>query len=278
MKAMRLMAPGAPLALTEVTPRTTTPGSVPVLLAMDGSGGFLCVAESGSNDVAVFSINSSSGALTLVAQQFGPTAPIGTTPISMKLSPSGNVLYVGGGAGAQGLVLFFGLSSGMLTAIGSSSTDGASPYGLAIDPSGSFLYAANAGSNSIAEFTIDSSTGSLTPVLGSPLGGALTDPTTLLIDPSGKYLYVANNTSSGTLAAYTIGTGGALTVLSGSPFSVGANPNAMIADPNGKYLLVGTQGGSAQIHVFGLVESSGTLSSLSSYSTSNTPTSIVIMP
>ena len=88
---------------------------------------------------------------------------------------------------------------------------------------------------------------------------------------------MVNNTSSGTLAAYTIDTGGALTVLSNSPFTVGANPYSLVADPGGKYLLVGTQGSSGQIHVFGLNESNGTLSSLAPYSTGNTATSIVVM-
>ena len=88
---------------------------------------------------------------------------------------------------------------------------------------------------------------------------------------------MANNISSGTLTAYTIDAGGALTVLSTSPFTVGANPYSLVADPSGKYLLVGTQGSGAQIHVFGLNESNGTLSSLATYSTENTATSIVVM-
>ena len=63
-------------ALTEMTPRQTV-GTAPTLLAMDPSGKFLYVANSGSFDISVFSINSSTGVLSLVTQTGGSTASIG---------------------------------------------------------------------------------------------------------------------------------------------------------------------------------------------------------
>src|SRR5438270_10349258 len=77
-------------ALTEVTPRPAA-GITPVLLVMDTAGAFLYVANAGSNNISVFSFNSNSGALTAVT---GSPFPIGIIPLDMKLSPSGNVLYV----------------------------------------------------------------------------------------------------------------------------------------------------------------------------------------
>ena len=255
--------------LTEVTPRPAA-GTVPMLLTMDSAGTHLYVANSISNDISVFSISSSDGALTVVP---GSPFPIGIAPISMKLSPSGNFLYVGG-AGSPGLVEAFSLSAGTLTPIGSYQT-GTNPYGLAIDSTGTYLYTANAGGNSISEFTIDS-TGALSEISGSPIGESYSTPAALLVDPSGKYLYVANQ-GSNNVAAYTIASDGSLTILSNSPFSAGSGPNSLAADPSGKYLLVGEQSGNS-IQVFGLTSSNGTLSSVGSYSTGSAPTSIVVTP
>src|SRR5690349_16824917 len=83
-------------ALTEKTPRFTV-GTAPTLLAMDSSGSFLYVGNSGSFDISVFSIDASTGALTAIAQSGGgATAPIGMSPLNMQLSPSGNTLFVTG--------------------------------------------------------------------------------------------------------------------------------------------------------------------------------------
>ncbi len=256
-------------ALTEVTPRPSV-GTTPILLAMDSAGSFLFVANAGApSSISVFSINSTSGALTAVT---GSPFPIGILPLNMKLSPSGSFLYVSG-AGSPGVVQAFSLNAGTLTPVaGSPFTAGTNPYGLAIDPSGSHLYAGNFGDNSISEFTIGSD-GALTQISGSPLGISFSAPLSLLVDPSGKYLYVANEGSSN-IAAYTIASGGTLTTLSNSPFTTGSQPSFLAADPSGKYLLVGSQSGGIQ--VFGLNSTNGTLTSVATYSAGNTPTSIVV--
>jgi DNA-binding beta-propeller fold protein YncE len=54
---------------------------------------------------------------------------------------------------------------------GSPFSAGSTPYELAIDPSGKYLYVAIGGADRIAGFSIDSATGALTPVPGSPVTG-----------------------------------------------------------------------------------------------------------
>jgi 6-phosphogluconolactonase (cycloisomerase 2 family) len=265
-----LDATGAP---TEVTPRTVV-GTSPSLMEMDPGGAFLYVASSGSNgSISAFSIDSSSGALTVVA---GSPFSIGIFPLNMKLSPSGGFLYVTGAtSGTTGVIEAFAVTAGVLTVLNTSPfVTGPSPYGLAIDPAGAHLYTANTLGNSISEFTINSD-GSLTQLAGSPIGQTYLSPLALLVDPSGKYLYGANEGSSN-LGAYAIGSDGSLTLLTNSPFVTGAQPNLVVSDPSGKYLFVGNQS-SAAIQSFSL-DSTGTLTSVASYSTSNTPSSIVISP
>jgi 6-phosphogluconolactonase (cycloisomerase 2 family) len=261
--------------LTEVTPRTSVApnGTTPALMVMDSAGKFLYVGNTGSSNISVFSIDASSGALTPVANS---PFLIGTTPLNIKLSPSGSYLYVTAGPGTPGSVEVFTVSAGGSLSFSSLTNTGTSPYGLAIDPSGTYLYTANFGDNSISEFTINSD-GSLTELSGSPVGGAptISSPLALLVDNSGKYLYVANSGTSSNLAAYAIGSDGGLTLLTNSPFITNSGPNVIASDPSGKYLFVGNQK-TPEIQSFSLDPSSGTLTSVGSYPVPNTPTSIAI--
>ena len=255
-------------AITEVTPRTPT-GTTPSVLVMDPAGSYLYAANAESNNIWVYSINSSSGQLTTV----GAPIPLGLTPLNMVLAPSGNFLYVTGAA-YPGLIEAFSVNAGVLTLVQVQQT-GDNPYGLVINPGGSNLYTANFTDNSISEFSI-SSDGSLTELAGSPIGETYTSPFALLVDNSGTYLYVANE-GSGNLGAYTIASGGGLTLLSSSPFTTNAQPSMIASDPNGLYLFVGNQRGPA-IESFSLATSDGALSEVGSYAVANTPTSIAVLP
>jgi 6-phosphogluconolactonase (cycloisomerase 2 family) len=259
--------------LQEMTPRPSV-GTAPTLLAMDAAGSFLYVADAGSNDIYVFSIDSSTGLLT----QVGTSIPIGFSPINMKLAPSGNFMYITGQE-SQGFVEVFTVNAGAIAPLKPASvfTTGNNPYGLAIAPGGGFLYTGNKLDNSISEFTINAD-GSLTQLPNSPLGEASTfaAPSALLIDKSGTYLYVANQGSSN-LAGYSIGSDGSITLLSTSPFGTGSQPSSLATDPGGKHLFVGNQSSPA-VQSFSIDTSSGTLTSVQSYSVTGTPTSMAVTP
>ena len=260
-------------AITQNT--TFNVGTAPTLLAIDSSGSFLYVGNSGSFDISVFSIDSSTGSLTAVTQSGGGTsASIGLSPLNMQLSPSGKTLFVTGQAiVGQGSIEAFPLTNGVLGTPVVSAT-GNTPYGLAIDSGGTHLYTGNKIDNSISAFTIN---GDNSLTLISTTGETSTGPVALFIDKSGKYLYVANSQSSGNLAAFTIGSDGGITLLANSPFATGAQPSFVAGDSSGKYLFVGNQS-TPVIQSFSLDGSTGTLTSVSSYSVPATPTSIIITP
>lgn len=261
-------------ALTEKTPRATA-GTAPTLLTMDPSGSYLYVANSGSFDISVFSIDSSTGVLKPVEQTGGTTAGIGLSALSMQLSASGDTLFVTGQAGTQGYIEEFPVSNGVLGSpvTGSPFITGNGPYGLAINSSGTYLYTANKIDNSISAFSIGS-TGALTLISTIGVTTANASPVSLFIDKSGKYLYVANQ-GSANLAGYSIGSNGSLTLLTASPFATGSQPDFVTGDSSGDYLFVGNQS-TTVIQSFSLDTSTGTLTSVSSYSVPGTPTSIVI--
>jgi DNA-binding beta-propeller fold protein YncE len=86
--------------------------------------------------------------------------------------------------------------------------------------SGGFAYVANCGSAcgssgpaGVSAYTIDGTTGALTPVAGSPFP-ARSAPRSVTADPTGQFAYVANQhpNVSNSVSAYVIGvTTGALT-------------------------------------------------------------------
>jgi 6-phosphogluconolactonase len=266
--------------LIEVPPRTpVTPlGSVPQRLLMDPAGAFLYVANALSNNISIFAIDSSTGALTQA-----PGSPVSTvqTPLNMVLNPAGNLLFVSFASQPLGFIETFSVNAGTLQLLSPlTSSTGVNPSGLAVDPSGTYLYVANTQSNAIAIFTIGASgtpAGSLTPIQGSPLANTYLDPAFLLIDPKGQNLYVANQ-GSNNVAVYTLNASGLPVALTTSTstfaFTTISAPSVLALDPNGGYLFVGNVGSSAAIQAFGV--NSGNLNPLRTYRVGNSASSIVV--
>ena len=61
---------------------------------------------------------------------------------------------------------------------------------------GRYAYVANEGANDISAFSIDSTSGFLAPIAGSPFASGGTQPVAVAVDPNGTHLYVANNASN----------------------------------------------------------------------------------
>src|SRR5260370_2253286 len=72
---------------------------------------------------------------------------------------------------------------------------GSHPDAVSLDPSGKFAYITNDLTNDVSAFTVDSATGSLTPVPGPPFAAGST-PFPLTLDPSGTFVYAANSPSA----------------------------------------------------------------------------------
>jgi 6-phosphogluconolactonase len=265
--------------LIENFPRTPIGplASLPQLLAMDPAGGFLYVANAASNNISVFSIDSSTGRLTQVN---GSPFSVGLSPLALQLTPAGNYLYVSAASDPLGLVVTYSVNAGVLTLAGPpTSTAGINPNGLAIDPKGGYLYVANTGSNSIAIFAIAPAGGGLTQVVNSPLDDIYSNPFALTLDAAGQYLYVANQ-GSNNVAVYSIDPTTGLPVslttsTSTFAFTTESNPSVLAEDPNGGYLFVGNQGSGAGIQAFGV--NSGNLNPLFTYKQGNAPLSIVVL-
>lgn len=107
---------------------------------------------------------------------------------------------------------------------------------VATDPAGRFVYASsysNGSAKTLYAFSVDPTTGLLTPLLNSPFPGG---GDTIVIDPTGRFLYAEGGTPGFMLSASSLdAVTGVPTLLPGSPFRVnGASP--MVVDPSGNFL------------------------------------------
>jgi 6-phosphogluconolactonase (cycloisomerase 2 family) len=206
-------------------------------LATTPDGRFLYGADASGN-IFAFRLNKATGVPTSL-----PGSPFASGPNSqLVVDPSGKFLYATDDD-VIGSVLAFAIdSAGALSPVPGSPFVIASanvvdlnsePYGI-LD-TGSFVYVALSNTNQVAAFSVDSETGGLTHVPGSPFAAG-NAPSFFAI--AKNFLY-AVNAADGTISAYSINPGsGALTPVPGSPFGSGGGTLAI--DPSEKYLYLGT--------------------------------------
>jgi 6-phosphogluconolactonase len=239
--------------LREVQQSPYLVGQEPRSLAMDPAGRFLYVAHQSSNGVTAFSMNAA-GVLTPVPGS--PFSTGGNAPsigCSVVVDPTGKFLYLVDTSN----VYSFGIDSSTgalrLIATAPGPTLGG---GLAVDPAGKFLYAVGSGSNSIVTFTINRTTGEITPSTSSPL--ALQDGAyTISLDPSGRFAYTVEQGQ--TLVAYST-QNGILTSLDGSYSGALGSPQLTI-DPTGSFIYAPQDGNANSVSGF-RINTSGNLSGL----------------
>lgn len=153
-----------------------------------------------------------------------------------------------------------------------------------------FLYVANSGdsfpgvlvpntqvSNTISGYAINSTTGALTPLPGSPFTAG-SNPYALTLDPASQFLYVANRVSN-TISAFTVNAStGALTQIPGSPFAAGSAPDAVAVSPSGQFLYEANQVDNT-IWVYSIDAETGALTPIGSpFAAGITPTSLTMDP
>jgi 6-phosphogluconolactonase len=142
----------------------------------------------------------------------------------------------------------------------------AQPNGLAVATLGSpgpFLYVADTGQ--IDALQVNTSTGALTAVAGSPFTSGTN--TYLTVDPMNRFVFAADTNSAGAVYAFTIDAStGALTAVPGSPFLLGsgsspAQPSQIAVDSSGNFVYV-TLPSAGQVAGFSIDGSSGVLTAI----------------
>jgi 6-phosphogluconolactonase len=214
-------------ALTKINSYTTAL-LAPDWLTVDPTGRFLfvaviCCGNPGAG-VTAYSINSNSGALTLVnGSPFALPSGMGSAN-AVTADPTGRFVYVSGGSqsGLNGVAAFsVNSSKGMLTLVTPAPIPGGiAPWALTVDPTDRYLYMTN-NDNTISGYKIDNTTGIPIQMANSPFtaGGATRG---IVVDPSGKFVYLVDSIDAW---GFSINSGnGTITAVPGAPFPAGSDP------------------------------------------------------
>ncbi len=195
-------------------------------------GDFLYASNTGSNSISAFTIDSSTGALTLVGSPFATQGSNSSTlsGISLAATADGKYLYAGT---TDGNITIYSIDSttGALTPMtsGSPVSAGGATTSMKVTPNGKFLAVALYNSNKVAMFAIQSG-GGLTPVSGSPFtanqgSGYITG---IDINCAGTLLFAGRNGPD--IDVFNINSDGTLSELTNSPFSTGSvSSNQVVA-------------------------------------------------
>lgn len=190
-----------------------------------------------------------SGALTPLS---GNPVAIGPGTIgasSVVVDPSGKYVYVTAADSFSANIYGFSrnTTTGALSPLPTFPipVDGMSNHST-FDPTGHFLLVTGTGvfggRGGVDVFTLDSATGGLTLVVGTPIPVGV-DPAGVVIVPSGRYVYIPN-TADATISAFAFdSTSGSLSPVAGSPFPSGGRgsingPLGIAADNQNKFVFV----------------------------------------
>jgi 6-phosphogluconolactonase len=151
----------------------------PYSLAVDPTGSVLYtanIASTAAGSISAFTVSSTNGVLTPASPQ-----PLAIPALNfISIDPRGDFLFV---TEKDAIALYpITRSTAMLGAAvaGPAFTSGSNPYSASVDNTGQFVYVANNGTANVSEFLLDSNTGVLTPMQGSPVAAG-SDPTFIAI-------------------------------------------------------------------------------------------------
>jgi 6-phosphogluconolactonase (cycloisomerase 2 family) len=226
-------------------------------------GKYLYVANVGSDNITIFRVNKTTGALTAVGSPVatgnssGCSGRYGSPPhyapgISLAITKDGDFLYAATG-GSQNICIFSVAKNGTLSPVGGLVPLPDYPDGISVRPDGKFLAVALVDLNEVAMFSIGPK-GALTAVPGSPFaGGGSGSPNGVAgvdFNPRGDLLFAGYANIGATIVdVFGVGHNGTLSLVTGSPFTfdLGTSNSNVVLDPSGHILYVSNQTSSSVI-------------------------------
>jgi 6-phosphogluconolactonase len=252
------------------------------------TGDYLYVANGNNTYIAGFGI-STAGALSVL-----PSSPYnnGVAAQALAITPTNSFLYA---STTSGIFCYAINSNGSITVQNNGSAVAADVVAtsLQVDSTGNYLLAAGIGTSIAAQaigiYQINTTTGLLTALTGSPLAlytgkgttATVVTPTGMLITPNNSYVYVSLQSLG--VQVLTLGTGGALSTGSTPtflpPLSTSTTPAdyGLASDPSSKFLFVCEFNTGLRVFSIG---TNGTLNEVSGspYTTGTGPTGVTLDP
>jgi 6-phosphogluconolactonase (cycloisomerase 2 family) len=241
-------------------------------IAWSPNGKFGIVSNQSLAQVQAFTINSTTGVWTPGAVNSGLPA----VASQVTYSPNSQFAAITSQFdAAAGLGIYsVNQSTGALTLLQTYATASAGVSGVAYSPNGDFIAAVTA--SGVYLFAVDSITGLLTPIAGSPINATLSSPKSVAYSPDGQFAAVGNE-GNGTVSVFAVNEEGLfVNTVPGSPYTTGGtstqNPATPVAySPNGNFAVIGSAQGSTNIvAVYTVNQTTGQFTPLS-----NSPLSLV---
>jgi 6-phosphogluconolactonase len=150
-------------------------------LAVDPAGKFLFVGDHMAQAIVPFNITAT-GALTPVSALPAPAPACSVSchnnPLRLTVHPNNQFVYA---TNVQaGTVSIFKVANGALSSIAEVPA-GQHPFGVALAPAAGFLFVVNKVDNTVSTYSVNSSTGMLSPLSASPFSGSLNAPTDIVV-------------------------------------------------------------------------------------------------
>ncbi|MBA3914446.1 MAG: beta-propeller fold lactonase family protein [Acidobacteriales bacterium] len=196
----------------------------------------LYVSNSGSSDIAFFTIDPASCHVTKVANY--PSGGGNFAGMGIAISPNGKFLYASNTQPATISVLKIN-SDGSLSSPVQIVPLPELLVSMAISPDGKTLVTSQSGELQVMAYTIDSASGELQFASGVHTTGAAAG---LTIDAQSKFMYVGTGSNNGLeVQVIAIGAGAQLTYVADDFFGAGTSGNCVLLSRDGKFLYVSNQ-------------------------------------
>jgi 6-phosphogluconolactonase (cycloisomerase 2 family) len=215
---------------------TNSGSATPTSTSTAGTGSLAFVSNFGAGNVASFTRNTTTGALTRTATI---AAGAKSGPKGLGLASGGGFLYVANRADNNIYEFAVNKSNGVLTPLSPASVSngsGSGPDEIAINPAGTFLFVTGFKNGTVTSYSINTSTGQLTKVTGKVTG--LVNPFGIAVDSTGSFVFVADN-GSGLVFSFKINANGTLTEINSVPdLGTPGSPGFIALDPGGGFIYV----------------------------------------
>jgi 6-phosphogluconolactonase len=221
-------------------------------LDISPDGNWLFVLDAIAEQVEIYSIDSTTGAVTYAS--FATLAPApgqAYAPLSIKVAPSGDFVVCSLGTGGANVFPFTtatGVPGATNQIIPGNTATGI--YAATWDAN-NYLY--TAGTAGLQVFSVNATGG---PTLANTYTTGV-GAKSILVNSTSTDIYVGNQTD-GTITGYAIGTNAALTAITGSPFTGPTTVSALATNSTGAYLIAVGYDGSKGIQLF-TITSTGVL-------------------
>ncbi len=228
-------------------------------IAMDPSGKFLYAIGS-PGIIYQIPVNGSTGELSLATTTVEPA-----DFREVVVDPSGKFIFVNDLTGGR-IFAYLIVGASLSPVPGSPFIVPANgqPANFVMESNGKFLYAPLI-SGGVAGFAVNSSTGTLSDIPGSPFP-TITQPFAVAADPSGRFLYSIGGNLNSSIEGFSLDTStGDLTAMVGSPFSTQSSLSSLVVDPSGHFLYATVQATTlpdSKIYGFAIDASNGSLTNL----------------